>query len=200
MRIGSVLLAAGGGSRYRASLGDATQQVADTHKLLALGPDGRSVVEHAFDAMAYGSLDSPLIVVSGAVELPEFANASMVHNPRWAEGQSTSLRVALEVGDALGFDAVVVGLGDQPRILPSDWTRVRNAMASGASIAVATYDGRRRNPVGLARSVWPLLPIASDEGFRSVMGAHPHLVTEVPCTGNPDDIDSVEDLLQWHLS
>lgn len=200
MRVASVLLAAGGGTRYRASLDAAKSGVPKTHKLLAVGADGRSVVEHAFAAMAAGSGDGPLIVVSGAVELPELPNATQLHNPKWAEGQSTSLWTAIDLAVRLNCEAVVVGLGDQPRIAPGDWTALRNAMTLGASIGVATYDGRRRNPVGLARSVWPLLPSNSDEGARSAMRAHPSLVTEVPCTGNSDDIDSVEDLLQWHLS
>ena len=150
--------------------------------------------------MRLGSGDAAMAVVSGAIELPSFAGATLLHNPRWAEGQSTSLWKAIDFAESLDCDAIVVGLADQPGIAPSDWAGVRNAMAEGASIAVGTYGGQRRNPVGLARSIWPLLPADADEGARSVMSAHPHLVTEVPCSGNSEDIDSVEDLLQWHLS
>jgi molybdenum cofactor cytidylyltransferase len=191
MKLASVLLAAGGGSRFRAT--------ESTHKLLALGPDGRAVVEHSFAAMAADTTDE-LIVVTGAVELPELPGAHLPHNARWANGQSTSLWEAIDLADALECDAIVVGLGDQPGITAADWAAVRVAMHAGAQIAVATYGGKRRNPVGLARSVWPLLPINTDEGARSVMQRHPELVIEVPCTGNSEDIDSVEDLLRWHLS
>ncbi len=213
VKVLSVLLAAGGGSRYRASLGaaqgdshdshdsrDSRDSIASTHKLLALGPDGRTVFEHSFHAMRLGSGDAPMAVVSGSIELPSFAGATLLHNPRWAEGQSTSLWKAIDFAESLDFDAIVVGLADQPGIGPSDWADVRNAMVEGASIAVGTYDGQRRNPVGLARSIWPLVPTDADEGARGVIRAHPHLVTEVPCSGNSEDIDSVEDLLQWHLS
>jgi molybdenum cofactor cytidylyltransferase len=207
----SVLLAAGGGTRYRASLDSAPNanvpnanvpnaSLATTHKLLALGPDGRSVVEHSFAAMATGSSGARLVVVSGAVELPSLAGATVLHNPRWSDGQSTSLWVAVDFAQSLDCEAIVVGLADQPGIGAAAWTRLRVAMTNGATIAVGTYGGQRRNPVGLARSIWPLLPTNADEGARSIMRAHPDLVTEVPCTGNSEDIDSVEDLLQWHLS
>jgi molybdenum cofactor cytidylyltransferase len=191
MKLASVLLAAGGGSRFRAT--------ESTHKLLALGPDGRTVVEHSYAAMAADTTDE-LIVVTGAVELPELPGAHLPHNARWAVGQSTSVWEAIDLADALECDAIVVGLGDQPGITAADWAAVRAAMHAGAQIAVATYGGKRRNPVGLARSVWPLLPTNADEGARSVMQRHPELVIEVPCTGNSEDIDSVEDLLRWHLS
>jgi molybdenum cofactor cytidylyltransferase len=192
MKLASVLLAAGGGSRFRAT--------ETTHKLLALGVDGRAVVEHSFASMATHAGGDPLVVVSGAVELPDLAGAHVVPNIRWAEGQSTSLWEAIDLAEALECEGIVVGLGDQPGISADDWSAVRSAMRAGAAIAVATYGGKRRNPVGLARSVWPLLPKIADEGARSVMQRHPELVIEVPCTGNSDDIDSVEDLLRWHLS
>jgi molybdenum cofactor cytidylyltransferase len=192
MKLASVLLAAGGGTRFRAT--------ESTHKLLALGVDGRTVVEHSFAAMAATANDDPLIVVSGSVELPDLAGAHVVRNGRWAEGQSTSLWEAIDLAEAFECDGIVVGLGDQPGIAADDWSAVRTALRAGASIAVATYGGKRRNPVGLSRSVWSLMPTNADEGARRVMQRHPDLVIEVPCTGNSDDIDSVEDLLRWHLS
>jgi molybdenum cofactor cytidylyltransferase len=192
MKLASVLLAAGAGSRFKAT--------ESTHKLLARGVDGRTVVEHAFAAMAAAAGQDPLIVVTGAVELPGLPGAHIVPNSRWAEGQSTSLWEAIDLAEAFECDGIVVGLGDQPGIAAADWSAMRTAMRAGASIAVATYADKRRNPVGLSRSVWPLLPTNADEGARSIMQRHPELVIEVPCTGNSDDIDSVEDLLRWHLS
>lgn len=182
----AVVLAAGGGSRFAGS----------GHKLLA-ERDGRTVVEHAVDAAreALGEV----LVVTGAARLPDGVTTApgvrLIHNPRWADGQATSLATAITFATADDtVDAVVVGLGDQPDIPADAWRRVAS---SAAPIAIATYDGRRRNPVRLHRSVWPLLPTTGDEGARALTRLRAELVEEVPCSGSPDDIDTLEDVLRW---
>ena len=182
----AVVLAAGGGSRFAGA----------GHKLLA-ARDGLTVVEHAV-AAAHEALGE-VLVVSGAAQLPSELTAMpgvrLVHNPRWADGQATSLATAIAlVEDDHAIDAVVVGLGDQPGITPDAWRRVA---ASTAPIAIATYDGRRRNPVRLHRSIWQLLPSTGDEGARALTRLRADLVEEVPCSGSPDDIDTLEDVLLW---
>lgn len=180
-----VLLAAGGGSRFDGP----------THKLLARLGD-RSVIEHAIAGLVASAI-GPVLVVTGAVELPDHctgAEVTVLHHPGWELGQATTLRAAIGFASDHGFDAVVVGLGDQPAIGVDAWRRVA---ASSSPIAVATYGGRRRNPVRLHRSVWPLLPVDGDEGARVIMRMRPELVEEVPCAGSPADIDTQEDLARW---
>ena len=182
-----MVLAAGGGSRF-------TPDGAGPHKLLA-DWRGRPLASWAIDAAVESGI-GPVWVVQGAVDLSGIVagTVSLLHNPAWAEGQATSLQVAVAAGREAGLDALVVGLADQPLVRPGAWAAVA---ASEASFAVATYHGQRRNPVRLSAAIWDLLPTAGDEGARSVARLRPELVEEVPCEGDPTDIDTREDLARW---
>lgn len=136
-------------------------------------------------------------MVTGSVDVVTATGVKGVEkldNPRWAEGQATSLGVAVAEARRQGVGGIVVGLADQPLIPPEAW---RAVAAADAAIAVATYDGARRNPVLLRSDVWDLLPGSGDEGARVAMRNRPELVIEVACKGNPTDIDTVEDLSRW---
>ncbi len=193
MRIVGVLLAAGGGTRFAAAP-DAP------HKLLA-PLDGQPVVQHALDHLRNAAI-GPVVVVTGAVDLDLPDDVVEARNERWAEGQAGSLHAAFAAAVAIdpAVEAVVVGLGDQPGIPPEAWRAVATAPARWP-IVVASYDGRRGpNPVRLLRSVWARVSATGDEGARPVMRDHPDLVHEVPCTGSPHDIDTLEDLQRWKSS
>lgn len=181
----AIVLAAGAGSRFHGP----------THKLLT-PVDGTPIARRAVDAARRAGIGQ-VVVVTGAVDplgddVPD--GVTVVHHPGWAAGQATSLQVGLDAARRLGATAVVVGLADQPFVTAEAW---RAVASSTSPIAVATYDGHRRNPVRLAAEVWPLVPTSGDVGARSVIGMRPDLVEEVPCSGSPDDIDTWEDLDSW---
>jgi CTP:molybdopterin cytidylyltransferase MocA len=183
--VAAVVLAAGGGSRF----GDA-----GCHKLLTPFR-GRPLGVWALQAASGAALEQTW-VVTGAVDLSALVpeGVRVLRNQRWADGMATSLQVAVAEARRQGLAAIVVGLCDQPLIPAESWRAVAEC---DAPIAVATYESRPRNPVKLSASVWPLLPVHGDEGARSIIRRHPDLVCEVPCTGDPVDIDTREELRRW---
>lgn len=184
MTVAAAVLAAGGGTRFDA----------DGHKLLAEFR-GRPVVSWVIDAAKAAGFDQ-LYVVVGAVDLADLCDSdvTIVTNSCWADGQSTSLAAAIDAARADGHDALVVGLGDQPLVPAAAW---RSVGAAAGVIVTATFDGDRRPPVRLDASIWDDVPRRGDEGARGLMRSKPDLVSEIPCRGNPVDIDTVEDLRQW---
>jgi molybdenum cofactor cytidylyltransferase len=182
----AVVLAAGGGKRFAGVPGAA-------HKLLAPFR-GRSVLSWALDAAVGADFDETVIVL-GAIDFDLPNGVTAIRNPRWAEGQAGSLAVAVAHARARGHDAIVVGLADQPLVTTEAWRLVGASHSS--PIAVATYEGSRRNPVRLAAAIWDRLPLTGDTGARGLIALHPELVEDVPCPGTPVDIDTVEDLHRW---
>jgi CTP:molybdopterin cytidylyltransferase MocA len=184
VRTAAVVLAAGSAKRFAGG----------EHKLLA-SFRGRPLVTWSVEQAVAARLDQTL-VVTGAVDLTTILppGVTVVANPRWAEGQATSLQTAVSWARDAGFDAVVIGLGDQPFIPAEAWKAVA---ASTSPIAIASFDRQRRPPTRLAASVWPMLPTEGDEGARVIMSAQPDLVEEIACAGRAIDIDTAEDLARW---
>jgi len=178
----AVLLAAGGGTRFQGA----------THKLLA-PLRGRPVYQWAVEHARSAGLE--VWVITGAARLEPIDGVRFVHNPRWSEGQATSLQCAVQAAAAEGLDAITVGLADQPFVAASTWRAVSTATSP---IAVASYDGVRGNPVRLAASVWDLLPAEGDLGARSLMIERPDLVEDIAADGSSADIDTLEDLARWN--
>ncbi len=177
----AVILAAGAGSRF----------TADDHKLatpLAKRPLLWWAVQHAVDAGF-----AEVVVISGAVDVTGLvpAEASVVQNHDWADGQAQSLQVASHYAAAFGYQSMIVGLGDQPYIPPQAW---RLVASSTSPIAVASFRHDRTPPVKLDRDVWGLLPLDGDEGARQLLSTRPDLVVEIPCPGSPVDVDTIAGL------
>lgn len=194
------MLAGGSGSRFEGGV----------HKL-DVEFRGRPLAAHALGEvralLVDGSVEQ-VYVVTGATSLAAalrwLADAesvaadelgfTMVHNDRWANGQAASLAVGIDRATEDGHDSVVVGLADQPLIKADAW---RTVLAADGPVVTASFDGRRRPPVKLDRTVWSLLPRSGDEGARSLIRLRSDLVSEVACMGNPIDIDTREDLHRW---
>jgi nicotine blue oxidoreductase len=120
-----------------------------------------------------------------------------VGNPHWATGMGSSLRVGLAAVPPEAH-AVVVALVDQPLIQPEAVRRLILAAKGGASVAVAAYGGRPRNPVLISREHFAEVAelAVGDVGARPFLRRHPELIVKVPCddAGDPADIDTARDL------
>jgi molybdenum cofactor cytidylyltransferase len=185
MTVAALVLAAGVGSRFSSSV----------PKLLA-DVRGRPLVAWAVQPAIDAELDE-VVVVTGAVDLtavlPE--SVTVLVNEMWSAGQASTLRAGVDWSARQGHDAVLVGLADQPGLSETAWRALAEPRHS--PIAVATYGGARGYPVRLEAVVWPLLPVSGDQGVDVLMRSRPELVTEVPCEGDPRDIDFMEDLRRW---
>ena len=182
------ILAAGRGSRLAA---DVPKPLAELR--------GRPLVSWALDAATASGLRPVVLVVGhggGAVARAAPEGVIVVRSRWWRRGISRSLRAALEALEPWArVGAVCVGLADQPFVGPDAFRRLADAHKHGATLAVATYRGKRGNPVLLARSLWAeARRLKGDVGARALMDDH-HVV-EVDCTdtGDPNDIDTLDDL------
>jgi molybdenum cofactor cytidylyltransferase len=160
---------------------------------------GRPLVGWALDAAKASGL-RPVVLVVGhgraAVTRAATEAVVVVRSRRWRRGIARSLRAALEALEPWAqVGAVCVGLADQPLVGAEAYRRLAAAYRDGATLAVATYRGRRGNPVLLGRQLWgDARRLDGDVGARALMGDHE--VVEVDCsdTGDPSDVDTLDDL------
>jgi molybdenum cofactor cytidylyltransferase len=187
MIIAAVVLAAGMASRM------------GRQKLLLPVAGGRPLIRLSVERVLAAGLDDVVVVLGRDADAVGAALAGLpvrtVVNPRYAEGQSTSLRAGL---DALPpeTEAVVVALGDQP--LP-DHTLIGQLVsafrASGRPIVVPRYRDGRGNPVLFAAGLFDeLRAVTGDTGGRGVVASDPGRVAEVPVDRPmPPDVDTWAD-------
>jgi molybdenum cofactor cytidylyltransferase len=178
--IGGLVLAAGAGTRF-----GSVKQLAEL--------DGRPLLEHSIQAMIASPVGRVVVVLgSGAEEVlarVDMHGAEGVVNERWDEGQSASLACGLaELSDC---EAVVVTLGDQPRVSPNAIGRVIAARGEGAAAVRATYFGEPGHPVLLERDLFERMrDVTGDHGARNLLiSMH---TREVPCEdlGGGEDVDT----------
>jgi molybdenum cofactor cytidylyltransferase len=160
---------------------------------------GRPLVSWALESARATDLHPVLLVVGrrGAdVIAAAPAGVTAVRARGFRKGIAHSLHAALDALDGyVQVQAVCIGLADQPLVGPDAYRRLAAAHADGATLAVATYDGQRANPVLLGRPLWDAArAFQGDVGARALMTDHD--VVEVDCsdTGSPADVDTLDDL------
>jgi molybdenum cofactor cytidylyltransferase len=162
-----IILAAGASTR----MGHATQKPLLTWR-------GEPFIRHVART-ALGAGLSPIVIVAGA-HTPEIRAVvadlpvTLIYNPDWEAGQSTSVRCGLQaLPDTIG--SAVFLLADQPQIPIELVKALREQHARALNPIVAPLiDDRRGNPVLFDRVTFAdLLSLTGDVGGRAVFARHP---------------------------
>jgi molybdenum cofactor cytidylyltransferase len=140
------------------------------------------MVRHAAEAIRKSAV-RPILVVTGhdSDEIRAALaglNLSFHHAPGFAEGMSASLKagVAAVPGACTG---ALICLGDMPFVRPGTLDRLAAAHTGQAALFPA-YQGKRGNPVLLARSLFAdIMRLGGDEGARTILKAIPDQVAEL---------------------
>jgi molybdenum cofactor cytidylyltransferase len=162
--------------------------------------DGSPMAQHAVRALNEAGI-SDIVVVTGneadsveaALTLP--GGARFVRNPRYKEGQASSLAAALhEMND--DSEGAVVLMADQPGVAAATVSELVAAfIATRAKIVRAVYrDGP--GPSLLSREIYAEAGhLHGDAGARILIASHPDWVQEVRIDQNaPPDVDTPHDL------
>jgi CTP:molybdopterin cytidylyltransferase MocA len=183
VRILAIVLAAGEGRR-----------IGGPKALLRLGEE--TFLARACGLLARPGVDSVVAVVGAQADrvraeagLP--AGVTVAINERWPDGMLSSVCRGLDAAEAAAADAVLLHPVDHPLVEPATVDRVVQALASGAPIAVPSWEGHRGHPGGFHGSVFPELRAAPpDRGARAVLAADPGRVVHVP--GDPGCVAGVD--------
>jgi molybdenum cofactor cytidylyltransferase len=183
-----VILAAGG-----------SQRMGLPKQLLSFG--GRALLRRAADA-AIASGCRPIVATIGAREpLVTRALQSLpvvvARNPNWAEGISSSLRVAIETLTqlAVDVDGVVITLADQPLVTAEDIIGLVDVHErTGKDIVASEYAGTYGVPMFVGRRLFPeLMALNGDQGAKRLIARRPEDVATMPLPNAAIDIDTPSD-------
>lgn len=168
--VAGVILAAGASTRFQTAANPCPKQL--------MTYQGRPLVRRAAELALQAGL-SPVVVVVGYAG-DEVAGAlaglpvTVAVNPRWAEGQSTSVIAGLDqLPSRCG--SVVFLLADQPNTSPELVQALVEQHAQTCSpIVVPMIDGRRSNPVLFDRVTFDdFKTLTGDTGGRALFSRYP---------------------------
>ena len=190
LRIAAIVLAAG-----------QSRRTGSINKLLVeIG--GAPMVARVVDTVRGAEVDPVIVVLGHQPDRVRDALAgrdvTLIENPNYAEGLSTSLARGLSVLPK-NVDGVVVCLGDMPDVTTAHIERLIESFApdEGRDICVPTFNGKRGNPVLWARRyIDEMAHVAGDVGARHLIGENVDAVSEVamPDGGVLLDLDTPEAL------
>jgi len=162
-RVTAILLAAG-----------LSKRLGRNKLLLPLGDE--TVVRKTAKAVLASAV-TEVILVTGheeamVKEAVEDLDVRLTHNPRYAEGQSTSMIAGIEAAPE-DTDAYLFVLGDQPLLTPGIVNEVISLYERSrpeAQVAAPAYGGRRGNPALFSADLKDeLLHASGDAGGRGII-------------------------------
>jgi molybdenum cofactor cytidylyltransferase len=177
-KIAAIVLAAGRSTR-----------MGERNKLL-MDWRGEKLIAQIVSEIGKSSV-SDIVVVTGHQETEIRAALAgkpliFAHNPRYAEGLSTSLATGIQALPP-DLDGVVIALGDMPLVDAGIVERLIAAFdpLEGRAICLPTFQGRWGNPVLWAARFLPeMASLTGDAGARGLLQSYAELICEVAM---PDD-------------
>ena len=186
--VGALILAAGRSTRMRG----ANKLIADLH--------GKPVVAHVADAIAEAGLPPPVVVLGNlATEVRASFDdrpALFVEAVDYASGLAASLRAGLAAVPA-DWSAVLICLGDMPRVSPATLRALVAAAEGAQGVAIPVWQGKRGNPVLWGRAHFRrLMAMTGDVGGKPLLSELGDAVVEVEVDsdGVLADVDTPEAL------
>lgn len=165
--------------------------------------DGETLVRRVCRA-ALASHLAEVILVTGhagqriAAEVDDL-DLRVVHNPRYEDGQSGSVRRGLAAVPADADGAMFLAV-DQPGLDTRVIDRLLDAFRGPDSIVVPTFRGRRGAPVTFGRLWFPRLEsLRGDRGARPLLASVAQHIQEVELDSKAplEDVDTEADARCW---
>ena len=145
------------------------------------------------------SLDEVVVVLGRAAdevrEQVDFGGASVVENPVFDEGCSSSYRAGIGAINPES-SAIMIILGDRPQVSPEIINRLADEWREqDAPIALCSYQQQKGHPMIFAQSMFTeLIDLHGDKAAWKLVDANASLVQEVRFDlPYPDDINTPED-------
>jgi molybdenum cofactor cytidylyltransferase len=177
-----------------------------TKALLSVGSSGETFLHRIIRVLREGGADAVVVVIGGdaaavRASLPrDDAQISAVENPRYEEGQLSSLLIGLAAVEERhdNVEAVMMTLVDLPLISAATVRAVRDAFLAnpGAPLVRPRRGGRHGHPVIFNRSIFGELRRADPStGAKPVVHAHAaeEVNVDVDDEGAFIDIDTPQD-------
>jgi molybdenum cofactor cytidylyltransferase len=165
---------------------------------------GKPIIRWSVEALR-PHVDDLVVVTGGGEDAIRAALAGLdvrfVSNPHPEAGQGTSIAVGASAL-ALEAEAVIIALGDQPRVPPDVVPALLATWrGTGKPIVSPVYKGVQGTPVLFAAEVFrELTALTGDAGARGVVAARPERVARVAFDRDmPPDVDTPEDFARLHV-